>query len=114
MDREQAKQRIAKLKETVNHHRYLYHVQNRQEISDSALDSLKHELYQLEAAFPDLVTPDSPTQRVGGKPLEKFELNYLNSLNETVYLLKNETIDISNCAILFNDKLPLLCKSKSI
>ena len=48
------------------------------------------------------------------KPSEKFELNYLNSLNETVYLLKNETIDISNCAILFNDKLPLLCKSKSI
>ena len=48
------------------------------------------------------------------KPLEKFELNYLSSLNETVYLLKNETIDISNCNILFNDKMPLLCKSKSI
>lgn len=48
------------------------------------------------------------------KPLEKFELNYLNSLNETVYLMKNQSVDISNCNVFFNNKLPLLCKSKSI
>lgn len=65
--------RVKKLKEVIDHHRYLYHVEDRQEMSDEALDSLKHELYELEQAHPDLLTADSPTQRVGGKPLDKFE-----------------------------------------
>jgi DNA ligase (NAD+) len=73
MDREGAEKRIEKLKKTINYHRYLYHVLDRQEISDAALDSLKKELFDLEQEFPNLITPDSPTQRVGGKPLEKFE-----------------------------------------
>src|SRR6056297_409229 len=73
MDRQGAKKRIEKLKEEINNHRYLYHVLDTQEISDAALDSLKKELADLEARYPDLVTPDSPTQRVGGEPLEKFE-----------------------------------------
>jgi len=73
MNKREAKQRIDKLKETINYHRYLYHVQDRQEISDAALDSLKKELFDLEEKFPDLVTPDSPTQRVGGKPLNSFK-----------------------------------------
>ena len=68
----EAKKRIEKLKNVINYHRYLYHVLNKQEISDAALDSLKHELYQLEEKFPDLITFDSPTQRVGGQPLDKF------------------------------------------
>ena len=71
--RSQAKKRIAKLREEINYHRYLYHVLDKQEISDAALDSLKHELYQLEQQYPDLITPDSPTQRVGGKALAKFK-----------------------------------------
>jgi len=70
--KQEAKKRIAKLKREIMHHRYLYHVLDRQEISDAALDSLKKELYDLESRFPDLVTPDSPTQRVGGEPLDKF------------------------------------------
>lgn len=73
MTKEEAKKRIEKLKKEINHHRYLYHVLDRQEISDDALDSLKHELKRLEDEFPDLVTPDSPTQRVGGKALSKFK-----------------------------------------
>ncbi len=73
MTKFEAKQRIEKLKKVIAHHRYLYHVENRQEISDEALDSLKHELYKLEQQYPDLITPDSPTQRVAGKPLEEFE-----------------------------------------
>ncbi len=73
MDKPQAKQRIEKLKKEINHHRYLYHVLDTQEISDAALDSLKHELYKLEQEYPEFITPDSPTQRVGGKPLDKFE-----------------------------------------
>lgn len=68
-----AKKRIEKLKELINHHRYLYHVLDKEEISQEALDSLKHELYQLEQKYPEFITPDSPTQRVGGEPLEKFE-----------------------------------------
>jgi len=72
MNNSEAKKRIEKLREVINHHRYLYHVLDRQEISDAALDSLKHELYLLEQEYPDLITADSPTQRVGGKPLEKF------------------------------------------
>ncbi len=73
MTKQQAKQRIEKLKKVIAHHRYLYHVENRQEISEEALDSLKHELYKLERQYPDLITPDSPTQRVAGKPLEGFQ-----------------------------------------
>ncbi|MCX6779240.1 MAG: NAD-dependent DNA ligase LigA, partial [Candidatus Magasanikbacteria bacterium] len=63
----EAKERIAKLRKEIERHRYLYHVLDKQEISDAALDSLKHELYKLEQEFPDLITPDSPTQRVGGE-----------------------------------------------
>ena len=70
--RRQAKKRIEKLKKLINHHRFLYHVEDREEISDSAFDMLKHELFQLEQQYPDLITPDSPTQRVGGMPLDKF------------------------------------------
>src|SRR6056297_1861386 len=73
MDKKEAKKRIKKLKEEINHHRYLYHVLDKQEITDAALDSLKNELKNLEDKFPDLKTSDSPTQRVGGRPLDKFE-----------------------------------------
>jgi len=72
MDKKQAKERIEKLKKEINHHRYLYHVLDKVEISDAALDSLKHELEELEREYPELITPDSPTQRVGGKALDKF------------------------------------------
>ncbi|MDP3882585.1 MAG: NAD-dependent DNA ligase LigA [Candidatus Staskawiczbacteria bacterium] len=73
MQKQEAKNRIEKLKELINHHRYLYHVQDKQEISDAALDSLKKELFDLEQQFPDLVTKDSPTQRVAGEPLKEFK-----------------------------------------
>ncbi|MFH0819371.1 MAG: NAD-dependent DNA ligase LigA [Patescibacteria group bacterium] len=73
MDKASAKQRIDKLKKEINHHRYLYHVLDKQEISEAALDSLKHELSLLEEKFPDLIAPDSPTQRVAGAPLNKFQ-----------------------------------------
>ncbi|MEK7552554.1 MAG: NAD-dependent DNA ligase LigA, partial [Patescibacteria group bacterium] len=72
-DNQSAEQRIKKLRETINHHRYLYHVLDREEISPAALDSLKQELTKLETEFPELVTPDSPTQRVAGAVLPGFE-----------------------------------------
>ena len=64
--------RIKKLRSVIQKQRYLYHALDKQEMSDEALDSLKHELFQLEQQYPEAVTPDSPTQRVGSKPLEKF------------------------------------------
>jgi len=73
MTKSEAKKRIEKLKKVINHHRYLYHVLDREEISPAALDSLKKELFDLEQEFPEFITPDSPTQRIGGKPLEKFK-----------------------------------------
>ena len=73
MTKDEAKKRIEKLKELINRHRYLYHVLDKQEIPDEAFDSLKHELLKLETEYPKFVTPDSPTQRVGGKPLDKFK-----------------------------------------
>lgn len=72
LTKSEAQERIQKLRTTIDHHRYLYHVLDRQEISDSALDSLKHELFRLEQQFPDLIISSSPTQRVGGQALEKF------------------------------------------
>ncbi|MBI3273571.1 MAG: NAD-dependent DNA ligase LigA [Candidatus Colwellbacteria bacterium] len=73
MNFKEAQKRVVKLRDEINRHRYLYHVLDRQEISDEALDSLKHELEALEQEFPDLITPDSPTQRVGGKPFSRFK-----------------------------------------
>ncbi|OIP75988.1 MAG: hypothetical protein AUK06_00855 [Parcubacteria group bacterium CG2_30_36_18] len=73
MTKKEAKVRIEKLKRLIHHHRYLYHVLDKQEISEAVLDSLKKELFDFEQEFPEFITPDSPTQRVGGKPLEKFE-----------------------------------------
>ncbi|MBI4991773.1 MAG: NAD-dependent DNA ligase LigA [Candidatus Harrisonbacteria bacterium] len=72
MERAKAKQRIEKLKKTIEHYRYAYHVLDKSLISDEALDSLKKELFDLEQQFPELITSDSPTQRVGGQPLKEF------------------------------------------
>jgi len=73
MNKKEAKERIKKLKNLINYHRYLYHVLDREEISQPALDSLKKELFDLEQNYPEFITSDSPTQRVGGKALTKFE-----------------------------------------
>ena len=69
----QAQRRIEALSEEITRHRIAYHVFDRQEISDAALDSLKHELQELEAHYPDLVRPTSPTQRVAGKVKSGFK-----------------------------------------
>ncbi|MBI2459343.1 MAG: NAD-dependent DNA ligase LigA [Parcubacteria group bacterium] len=72
MDKLAIKKRLEKLKSEIEKYRYAYHVLDKSLISDAALDSLKNELEKLERQFPDLITPDSPTQRVGGAPLAKF------------------------------------------
>ena len=73
MDKRQAQKRIEKLRDVIDEHRYRYHVLDAPTMGDAVLDSLKHELSELEREYPELITPDSPTQRVSGKALEKFE-----------------------------------------
>ena len=63
---------IDELRETIRHHEHLYYVLDAPELPDAEFDRLMQELKRLEAAHPELITPDSPTQRVGGKPAEGF------------------------------------------
>lgn len=67
-----AAERAAKLRDLINEYRYNYHVLDKSIMSEAAADSLKHELTQLETEHPELVTADSPTQRVAGAPLDGF------------------------------------------
>jgi DNA ligase (NAD+) len=73
MTHSQPEKRIEQLRELINEYRYQYHVMNESIMSEAAADSLKHELTQLEAEHPALVTADSPTQRVAGIALDKFK-----------------------------------------
>lgn len=104
MTKSEARERINKLKETINTYRYARLVLDKPIVEESIEDSLKKELFDLENEFPDLVTPDSPTQRVGGKPLEQFEkfphpsrmLSLLDAFNEedlTEWLARIKRID---------------------
>jgi DNA ligase (NAD+) len=73
MTKAEAKARLEKLRHEVDRYRYAYHVEGKSLISDEALDSLKKELFDIETEFPGLITPDSPSQRVAGKPLAQFK-----------------------------------------
>src|SRR5690349_14131522 len=68
----QAGERVRKLRKLIADYRYHYHVLDESTMSEAAADSLKHELTQLEEQYPELVTPDSPSQQVAGKPLPGF------------------------------------------
>ena len=72
MDRHQAEARVRELRREIERHNHLYYILDRPEITDAEYDTLYRKLVKLEEEFPELVTADSPTQRVGGKPLEKF------------------------------------------
>jgi DNA ligase (NAD+) len=69
---EKASQRIQELRKTINHHNNRYYVLDSPEISDAEYDQLMQDLRQLESEHPELITPDSPTQRVGAPPVEAF------------------------------------------
>ncbi len=70
---DKAEKRVAELRGQINHHNHRYYVLDSPEISDAEYDELIRELRRLEEQYPQLVTPDSPTQRVGAAPLEAFE-----------------------------------------
>jgi len=73
MTKAEARRRAEALRDQIDRHNYLYHVLDAPEISDAEFDRLMEELRAIEAAHPDLVTPESPTQRVGGRPREGFQ-----------------------------------------
>ena len=73
MNKDQAQKRIDKLRPEIHFHNYRYYALDAPVISDAEYDRLLRELETLEKEFPDLISPDSPTQRVGAAPLEKFE-----------------------------------------
>ncbi|MDD4754223.1 MAG: NAD-dependent DNA ligase LigA [Desulfitobacteriaceae bacterium] len=72
MDKDEAKKRLAELRNEIVEHNKAYYVMDRPKISDAQYDKLLRELIKLEETYPDLVTPDSPSQRVGGKPAQGF------------------------------------------
>ena len=71
-ERAAAKVRVEELRERLNYHSYRYHVLDDPEVSDAEYDELIRELRDLEERFPELITPDSPTQRVGATPADLF------------------------------------------
>lgn len=72
MTKNEARERIAKLRKVIEENRYAYHVLDKPKVTDAVDDSLKHELSELEQQFPEFITSDSPTQRIGGQPLKQF------------------------------------------
>ena len=71
-DAQTAKLRVEELRSQINYHDYRYYVLDSPEVSDAEYDALMRELRALEAQHPELITPDSPTQRVSGQPVEAF------------------------------------------
>ena len=72
MNKKEAEKEMEKLREEINHHNYKYYVESNPVISDYEFDHLLKKLEKLESKFPELITSDSPTQRVGGEPLDSF------------------------------------------
>lgn len=73
MNKKIIKKRIEKLRQTIDYYRYMYHVKNKSLVSDSARDSLMHQLVKLEEKYPEFKSVDSPSQRISGKPLKEFK-----------------------------------------
>jgi DNA ligase (NAD+) len=89
----EARERIEALKSQIRHHDYLYYVKGRPSISDAAYDKLLRELTDLEEKFPDLKTPDSPTERVAGRVQEAFgEVRHLASMLSLESLMNEEEV----------------------
>ncbi len=72
-EQKEAKERVEKLRKVIDHHRYLYHVEDSPDVTDEVYSSLMEELRELEEKYPKLASSTSPSQRIGGKPLDRFE-----------------------------------------
>jgi DNA ligase (NAD+) len=96
----QAKKRINELSKVIEHHNYLYYIKNSPEISDYDFDTLLNELKEIEALYPDLLEPDSPTQRVGGAVAEGF-----NSVPHRVPMMSIDNISTQEGAYDFDGRV---------
>ena len=114
---ESIEQQLTELRTTLRHHEYLYHVMDAPEIPDAEYDRLLRELRELEAQHPDLITPDSPTQRVGAAPLTAFSqirhevpmLSLDNVFDEESFLAFNKRVQDR---LKSTDKLTWCCELK--
>jgi len=112
----QARQRVEDLRAQIHYHDYRYYVLDSPEISDAEYDELMRELRELEARFPQLITPDSPTQRVSGQPVEAFGvvehrtplLSLANAFNYEELKAWHRRV----LTILQIESLPLVCEPK--
>lgn len=110
-------EQITALRTTLRHHEYLYHVMDTPEIPDAEYDRLMVQLRELESAHPDLITPDSPTQRVGAAPLATFEqvrhevpmLSLDNTFDEAGFLAFNKRVQDR---LKSTDELTYCCELK--
>ncbi|PYJ25587.1 MAG: hypothetical protein DME91_03105 [Verrucomicrobia bacterium] len=115
MQQKEAAKRVQQLREEIRKHDRLYYEEAAPIISDREYDRLYSDLVDLEAEFPDLVTPDSPTQRVGGKPLKAFEqvahLTPMLSLDNTYS--EDEVKNFYNRIqrLLPNEKIPVVIEA---
>ena len=116
MERKEAETKIAQLREEIRKHDRLYYEEAAPIISDHEYDRLYKELVDLETQFPDLLTPDSPTQRVGGKPLQAFEqvrhLIPMLSLDNTYSEAEVKNFYARMQRLLPNEKIPVVIEPK--
>jgi len=103
---ESIKQQLTDLRTTLRHHEYLYHVMDAPEIPDAEYDRLLVQLRELEAQHPDLVTPDSPTQRVGAAPLASF-----SQIRHEVPMLSLDNVFDEESFLAFNKRVQDRLKS---
>ncbi|ESC73136.1 NAD-dependent DNA ligase LigA [Salmonella enterica subsp. enterica serovar Newport str. VA_R100512572] len=103
---EPIEQQLTELRTTLRHHEYLYHVMDAPEIPDAEYDRLMRELRELEAQRPDLITPDSPTQRVGAAPLTAF-----NQIRHEVPMLSLDNVFDEESFLAFNKRVQDRLKS---
>ncbi|MBI5810381.1 MAG: NAD-dependent DNA ligase LigA [Deltaproteobacteria bacterium] len=105
MDEKTARQEIGRLRAEINHHNYCYYVLDSPEVTDAAYDRLMRRLEELETSFPRLITPDSPTQRVGAAPLEEF-----GAITHTIPMLSLKNAFTKEEAVEFDERIKRFLK----
>ena len=106
---ESIEQKLTDLRTTLRHHEYLYHVMDAPEIPDAEYDRLMRELRELEAQHPELVTPDSPTQRVGAAPLASF-----SQVHHEIPMLSLDNVFDENSFLAFSKRVQQRLRQKEV
>ncbi|MCK5300564.1 MAG: hypothetical protein KAJ21_01585, partial [Thermoplasmatales archaeon] len=114
MDKKKAIILIKKLRKDINYHNHKYYIENNPVISDFEFDKLLKELEQIEYNFPDLITPDSPTQRIGEKPIDHFEtINHITPMLSLANTYNNKELrDFNNRLLKKFDRVSYVVEPK--